>query len=55
MIKRALILNGRSNGRLLLEIPREMLDMPEQFLAFHPMDPIPLNLASAASMIFFDL
>ncbi|KAL6407185.1 hypothetical protein AUP68_10012 [Ilyonectria robusta] len=39
----------------VMEVPREMGTILERFLAAHPLDPMPLNLAIAATIIFFDL
>lgn len=38
-----------------IEVPREMGTILERFLAAHPLGPMPLNLAVAATIIFFDL
>lgn len=37
------------------EVPREMGTILERFLAAHLLNPMPLNLAVAAIIIFFDL
>ncbi|CVK94152.1 uncharacterized protein FMAN_03370 [Fusarium mangiferae] len=39
----------------LLEFPSEMVAAMKYFLGFHPSDNIPLNLALAATIIYFDL
>lgn len=39
----------------VLKVPREMLRILQQFLSAHRRDPMPLNLAVAATIIYFDL
>ncbi|KAI5466663.1 hypothetical protein BGZ63DRAFT_448932 [Mariannaea sp. PMI_226] len=38
-----------------LAIPSQMVDLLNEFLSQHPMDPVPVNLAVAATIIYFDM